>query len=60
MGIFDKRVGQMYNDNGSLNYTINGLKLAYPVDQAITINPFSLTNVYVNYTIKNASFPAGK
>jgi iron complex outermembrane receptor protein len=55
IGLTHKRVGQMYNDNGSLTYTINGIKVPYPVDQAITINPFDLTNVFVNYTIKNAS-----
>jgi iron complex outermembrane receptor protein len=59
VGILDKRVGQMYNDNGSLTYLINGLKLPYPVDQAITIHPFSLTNVFINYAIKNSSFLRG-
>ncbi|HKD05048.1 MAG TPA: TonB-dependent receptor [Bryobacteraceae bacterium] len=55
IGLTYKRVGQFYNDNGSLNYIINGIKVPYPVDQAIVIQPFELTNVFVNYTIKNAS-----
>jgi iron complex outermembrane receptor protein len=55
IGITYKRVGQFYNDNGSLTYIINGAKIPYPVNQAITIQPFELTNVFVNYTIKNAS-----
>jgi iron complex outermembrane receptor protein len=38
---------------------INGAKIPYPVDQAITINPFNLLNVYVNYTVKNASWLRG-
>ena len=59
MGITYKRVGQYYNDNGSLNYLINGVKLPYPVDQAIKINPFELTNVFLNYTIKNSSHLRG-
>ena len=59
VGIFDKRVGQMYNDNGSLSYTINGAKIPYPVDQAIVIQPFSVTNFYINYTMKGASFLRG-
>ena len=49
----------MYNDNGTLTYLINGIKIPYPVDQAITINPFNVVNVFVNYTIKNASWLRG-
>jgi len=55
MGLIYKRVGQYYNDNGSLSYKINGISIPYPVDQAITISPFELTNLFFNYTIKNAS-----
>jgi iron complex outermembrane recepter protein len=59
IGLVEKRVGTMYNDNGSLSYLIDGQKLSYPVDMAITINPFSLTNLFFNYTIKNASWMRG-
>jgi len=59
LGFIDKRVGTMYNDNGSLTYNINGLKIPYPVDQVITIQPFNLVNVFANYTIKNASWLRG-
>ena len=59
VGIIDKRVGQMYNDNGSLNYLINGITVPYPVDQAITINSFNVTNLFANYTVKNASWLRG-
>jgi iron complex outermembrane recepter protein len=59
VGILNKRVGPMYNDNGSLNYLINGASIAYPVDQAISINPFDITDVFVNYTVKNASWLRG-
>jgi iron complex outermembrane receptor protein len=59
IGFVDKRVGQMYNDNGSLIYNINGIKIPYPVDQAITIHPFNLANFFANYTIKNASWLRG-
>lgn len=58
-GITNKRVGKMYNDNGTLSYLIDGQKLPYPVDQAISINSFDLTNVFVNYTIKNQSYLRG-
>jgi iron complex outermembrane recepter protein len=61
VGIVEKRVGTMYNDNGSLAYTnpVSGVKLTFPVDQAVTINPFDLTNLFFNYTIKNASWLRG-
>lgn len=39
LGMFNKRVGTMYNDNGTIN-------------QAITIDPFNVTNLYLNYTFK--------
>jgi iron complex outermembrane receptor protein len=54
-GIVYKRVGTYYNDNGSLSYNINGITIPYPVNEAVKIEPFSLTNVFANYTIKNSS-----
>ena len=39
--IIAKRVGKLYNDG------------AVPGDQAYTINPVVLTNMFVNYTVKN-------
>ncbi len=59
VGLVYKRVGQFYNDNGTLTYKINGISIPYPVDQAITINPFNLVNVFFNYTIKNSSHLRG-
>ena len=59
LGLVDKRVGTLYNDNGTLNYVIDGAKIPYPVDEAITINPFNLVNVFANYTVKNASWLRG-
>jgi len=46
LGFFNKRVGQLYNDNGSKN-------------QAIAIDPLNITNLFLNYTIKQASFLRG-
>ena len=46
MGFFNKRVGKMYNDKGAVN-------------QAVPIDPFSVSNIFVNYTIKTASFLRG-
>ncbi len=59
VGVINKRVGKMYNDNGSFSYLIDGQKLPYPVDQAVSINPFDLTNFFINYTIKNTSHLRG-
>ena len=42
LGMFNKRVGTMYNDNGSIN-------------QAIAIDPFNVTNLFINYTFKGDS-----
>jgi iron complex outermembrane receptor protein len=45
-GFFNKRVGKLYNDYGSVN-------------QGIPIDPFSVSNIFINYTIKNDSFLRG-
>ncbi|MBZ5560779.1 MAG: TonB-dependent receptor, partial [Acidobacteriia bacterium] len=42
VGLFSKRIGQMYNDNGALN-------------QAIPIDPFNITNMFVNYLVGGSS-----
>ncbi len=42
MGFFNKRIGAMYNDNGAIN-------------QAIPIDPFNVTNLFLNYTIRGDS-----
>src|SRR5215467_9490131 len=41
-GLFSKRIGQMYNDNGSAH-------------QAVAIDPFQITNVFVNYQFRGSS-----
>ena len=41
-GLFVKRVSRLYNDNGS-------------VHQAVYIPPVTMTNLFVNYTLKNGS-----
>jgi len=42
VGVFSKRIGQMYNDNGS-------------VHQAVAIDPFNITIVFINYTLRGSS-----
>ena len=42
VGLFSKRIGDMWNDNGS-------------VHQAIPIDPFNITNLFVNYTVRGSS-----
>src|SRR5271166_4195151 len=59
VGAINKRVGEMYNDNKTLNYLINGQQLPFPVDQAVRIDPFDITNFFINYTVKNTSYFRG-
>jgi iron complex outermembrane receptor protein len=42
VGFFNKRVGQMYNDNKNLH-------------QAVAIDPFNITNLFVNYMLRGSS-----
>jgi len=42
LGFFNKRIGEMWNDNGSVN-------------QAVRIDPFEISNLYLNYTIRGES-----
>jgi iron complex outermembrane receptor protein len=42
LGFFSKRVGQMFNDNGAAH-------------EAVAIDPFNITNIFVNYTVKGSS-----
>ncbi len=42
LGLFDKRVGRMFDDNGDAH-------------EAVAIDPFNITNLFVNYQIGGAS-----
>lgn len=46
LGFFNKRIGKMYNNNGNTN-------------QAVALDPFNITNLFLNYTIKQRSFLRG-
>jgi iron complex outermembrane receptor protein len=53
LGVFDKRVGDMWNDLTLANKTT--------ANQIVPIAPFSLTNVYLNYTLGgNSMFAQSK
>ena len=59
VGFTNKRVGRMYNDNGTLNYLINGVSIPYPVNQAVKIDPFNVSNLFFNYTVKGSTWLRG-
>ena len=42
VAVYNKRIGQMFNDNGSIN-------------QAVAIAPFNVTDLYLNYTFRNGT-----
>ncbi|WP_263352571.1 TonB-dependent receptor [Acidicapsa acidisoli] len=47
LGFFNKRVGSQWNDNTDANGNL--------LHQAIPIAPFSVANLFLNYTLKNGS-----
>jgi iron complex outermembrane receptor protein len=47
LGFFHKRVGDIWNDNTALN--------GATVNQVIPIQPFSVSNIFFNYTIRKGS-----
>jgi iron complex outermembrane receptor protein len=47
LGVFHKRVGPMWDDNTAVNGTT--------VNQVIPYDPFNVTNVFFNYTIRKGS-----
>ena len=46
VGFIDKRVGPMWNDNGTIN-------------QAVPIQPFNVANLFFNYTVRGDSWLRG-
>ncbi len=46
LGFFNKRIGTMYNDNGAIN-------------QAVAIDPFNVSNLFLNYTVRGDSYLRG-
>ena len=46
LGFFHKRIGTFYQDNGGTN-------------QAVKIDPFFITNLFLNYTVKGDSYLRG-
>ena len=46
IGFFNKRISKMYNDNGVFN-------------QAVALDPLNITNLFINYTVKQSSYFRG-
>ncbi len=59
LGLFDKRVGPLWNDNKAtvpLTYSDGTVaNTSITANQVIPINPFSVTNFYLNYTMRSTS-----
>jgi iron complex outermembrane receptor protein len=57
-GIFNKRVGSMWNDGTSgSSLIVNGTKFSgVTLNQYAPINPFNLTNLFLNVTMRKGSF----
>ena len=53
-GFFSKRVGPMWNDNKATTL-VNGTNSSYTANQVIPIDPFDISNLFFNYTVKGAS-----
>jgi iron complex outermembrane receptor protein len=51
-GFFTKRVGPMWNDNKA-SYLIGTKSVSYTANQVIPIDPFSIANLFFNYTVHN-------
>ncbi|WP_260702908.1 TonB-dependent receptor [Edaphobacter flagellatus] len=47
LGIFNKRIGSMWNDGGKKTSVIN---------QYVPIDAFNMTNLFVNFTVRKGSF----
>ncbi|MBW8747476.1 MAG: TonB-dependent receptor [Acidobacteria bacterium] len=60
LGIFNKRIGPMWNDgkyatpSASSGLTLNPV-LGTNANQAVPIDPFNVTNMYVNFTMRRGS-----
>ena len=56
LSIFNKRVGPMWND-GTATIPIAGSRktTSYTANQFIPIDPFNVTNAFINFTVRNGS-----
>ena len=57
-GIFNKRIGSMWNDGTSgTSYVVNGTTFkSITLNQYVPIESFNLTSLFFNYTIRKGSF----
>ncbi|HTF72655.1 MAG TPA: TonB-dependent receptor [Edaphobacter sp.] len=54
LGIFNKRVGPMWND-GTAPGTATNSVIGATANQVVPIDPFNVTNVFFNYTVRAGS-----
>ncbi len=57
-GFLTKRVGPMWNDNKATTLVNNGaanVSTSYTANQVIPIDPFDVSNLFFNYTVKSGS-----
>jgi iron complex outermembrane receptor protein len=60
VGFFNKRIGSRYVDN-TVGATVSGTAITYTVNQATSLDPFWMNNLFVNYTLrKNSIFDQSK
>ena len=53
-GFLTKRIGPMWNDNKAITL-VNGKNTSYTANQVIPIDPFAVSNLFFNYTVKSGS-----
>jgi iron complex outermembrane receptor protein len=54
IGFFNKRIGPRYVDN-TVNLTVNNIAITQTVNQATSLDPFWMNNLFVNYTLRSKS-----
>jgi len=55
-GLFNKRIGTRYDAAGNATSVINGVTTTLGSGQNMTYDPFWMSNLFVNYTIRKNSF----
>ena len=60
-GFFNKRIGTRYDAAGNYSATVSGVKTSFGSGQNMTYDPFWMSNLFVNYTVRrNSLFDGSK